>query len=77
MWWKSWGNHKNLILQVNFVVTIKLSTESFLCKIEQVIDSKLVANGSIEEYQDMVVGFSLKEGINLDEIRVLVTIGFF
>jgi hypothetical protein len=62
---------------VNFVVTIKFSTHSFLCKLKQVIDSKLVVDGSIEEYQDKVVGFSQKEGINLDEIHVLVTIGFF
>ena len=62
---------------MNFVVTIKFSTHSFLCKLKQVIDSKIVADGSIEEYQDMVVVFSQKEEINLDEIHVLATIGFF
>jgi len=42
-----------------------------------VIDSKILIDGSIEEYKDRVVGFSQKEGISLDLIRVLVTIGFF
>ena len=41
------------------------------------INSRLVVDGSIEEYQEKVVGFSQKEGIDFDETRVLVTIGFF
>ena len=59
---------------MNFIVTIKFSTHSFLCKLKQVIDYKIVFDGIIEEYQYKVDGFSQKEGINLYEIHVLVTI---
>jgi hypothetical protein len=43
---------------------------------ESMIDSKLAVDGSIEEYKDRVVGFSQKEGVDLDEILALVTRGF-
>jgi hypothetical protein len=40
------------------------------------IKFKLAVDGSIEEYQDMVVGISQEEGVDLNEILSLVTIGF-
>lgn len=33
--------------------------------IESMIDSRIVANGSVKEYQDRVVEFSHKEGVDL------------
>jgi hypothetical protein len=45
--------------------------------LELVIDSNIVANGSIEEYHDKVVGFSRKNGVDLDETLSLITKGFF
>jgi hypothetical protein len=42
------------------------------------IDSKLLDDGSIEQYQDIlgVGGFSRKEGFNLIEVLFSIVIGF-
>ena len=50
--------------------------DSFQTRYEPVFDSRVAADGSVEEDQDVAKGFFWKEGVDLDEILDLVARGF-